>query len=822
MGLIVLQVIVLLGLGIFTDVFFASRIAAGSPGNNIKTINNKVNVKKSRVAGLSAPSKSSFWSYSSSSWRDWLFHTTKQEAAAVAVVAAKKVPPRQQYYDCSQQQTKIPLIIGGSDGSGTRAFADIVKQLGVMVVADDKETFDLHAASLFKGQGWPVLVNQILAVTHSGNYQWSDLPAALQRILTPEVDHLVQTIARRCSQQTLKGRGGGGGDMGTTARSSSSISYAIKAPVSMLTLPVLGKFMGGRIKFLHIVRDGRDVALSTNQSPVTKFYNTSYVDSLQRSHQWAAAMGGNGNGNATRVKAMELWNDWNLQVQEWGTKHQMTSMTRTMTTRTITNDTIMIGANNQTTTHTDDNDDEAEEDRVAVDYLVMRSEDLLDPDKRLECLERLAEFVGSSVRPEQLCCMSRKATVDYGKSHSHEHDGEKKKKLRNGLPLPLGVDRGITKYFAAGGRELRAGAITTTTMDWYKQPKQYEKLVQQRREEQHLLLQNARKTKDDIPNKDSTTIRNNNNNSVSHLDEEQQQQQLHQHEVDLAQKENQLVRQEVLLNQQELKLQKREEAILLQQKQHEQEKRNTRMDGGSSAGFSSSSAAAAAAGLPVLVGGSNTTINTTRPSGGVAHLRKSRGQRTLVIIPPEKKEEESNVHPIRHRRRLAEVQSAGKQDNDNFNVTTFYKDFTTIQTMVTETLSTATYASIQHYMAQCTQLKFTFHLHQKQIMSASSANNNTVINDGQLQILMTQLELQADELRRRPKEDHLSNVKQRYGKWMTVLADDPELSRYFYQQGGEALRVFGYEPRTDRNYPLTTRTAIESCDPNATCPGKID
>jgi hypothetical protein len=86
-----------------------------------------------------------------------------------------------------------------------------------MVVADDKETFDLHAASLFKGQGWPALVNKLLAVTHSGQYEWSDLPASVQRIVTPEVDHLVQLIARRCSQQTLKG-----GDMKSSTSTSTS------------------------------------------------------------------------------------------------------------------------------------------------------------------------------------------------------------------------------------------------------------------------------------------------------------------------------------------------------------------------------------------------------------------------------------------------------------------------------------------------------------------------------------------------------------------------------------------------------------------------
>jgi hypothetical protein len=45
----------------------------------------------------------------------------------------------------------------------------------------------------------------------------------------------------------------------------------------MLLLPIFSEAWNGvGIKFLHVTRDGRDIAFSGNQSPVRKFYDTYY------------------------------------------------------------------------------------------------------------------------------------------------------------------------------------------------------------------------------------------------------------------------------------------------------------------------------------------------------------------------------------------------------------------------------------------------------------------------------------------------------------------------------------------------------------------
>jgi hypothetical protein len=202
-------------------------------------------------------------------------------------------------------------------------------------------------------------VHLVLQETHSGNYQWEDLPQQTREVIDLEVTKFVRstrTRYKRVKQSEEK------------SFQATAVAYAMKAPVSMLILPIMARYFSPKtgIKFIHVVRDGRDVALSSNQSPVVKFYNNTYPDHADRSLKWK--------GELENVKAMQLWNDWNLQVNEWGTRNQ-----------------------------------------DQVDYLLMRSEDLLDPEKRFECLQRLAVFVGSTVSTDKLCCMSDKV-VDFGKS----------------------------------------------------------------------------------------------------------------------------------------------------------------------------------------------------------------------------------------------------------------------------------------------------------------------------------------------------------------------------------------------------------------------
>jgi hypothetical protein len=144
------------------------------------------------------------------------------------------------------------LIIGGTDGSGTRAFVDTIKRLGVTIVADDPNTFDVHAGELFNGQGWPALVNTVLKHTHSGDYEWDDLPSETRRILGQEIPRFLKTLKVKYKRQKILQRQPH--QLGFGPHPPKGVLFAMKAPVAMLVLPVLTKFMG-KVKFVHVLRE---------------------------------------------------------------------------------------------------------------------------------------------------------------------------------------------------------------------------------------------------------------------------------------------------------------------------------------------------------------------------------------------------------------------------------------------------------------------------------------------------------------------------------------------------------------------------------------
>jgi hypothetical protein len=62
-----------------------------------------------------------------------------------------------QYNDL--QNLKL-LLIGGSDGSGTRGVVSLLERLGVPVIVDDPVSRDIHAAEI--DGGWPSLITPLL------------------------------------------------------------------------------------------------------------------------------------------------------------------------------------------------------------------------------------------------------------------------------------------------------------------------------------------------------------------------------------------------------------------------------------------------------------------------------------------------------------------------------------------------------------------------------------------------------------------------------------------------------------------------------------
>ena len=275
----------------------------------------------------------------------------------------------------SQQQRTI-LIVGGSDGSGTRGVVQALGQLHVPMLVDDHQSLDVHVQS---AGGWPPLVALALQQQQTESSSSVNTTTTTTTALTAAWRRVERTWSRRIRhmEHMLKS---------TSTPVATRVDYGFKAPVSMLLLPFFARYYknnhhGDVIKFLHVVRDGRDIAVSHNQSPVHKFYDAYYGRAAAAARRTAVH-------NQTAVLAMDLWNDWNVQVAEEWCNNTSSS------------------ANNKNNNNNNG---------VNIDCLVVRAEDLIGHNKYTS-LQRMAEFVGSPLSTDQLCCLAHRPTQDLGAS----------------------------------------------------------------------------------------------------------------------------------------------------------------------------------------------------------------------------------------------------------------------------------------------------------------------------------------------------------------------------------------------------------------------
>lgn len=90
-----------------------------------------------------------------------------------------------------------PIVVGGTDGSGTRAVVTLLSNLNVLMVKDDACTFDVHAGEM---GGWPPVVRRALRHSRSANYSVDQIPendrAYLRRSIRVFADKMVAEAKR--------------------------------------------------------------------------------------------------------------------------------------------------------------------------------------------------------------------------------------------------------------------------------------------------------------------------------------------------------------------------------------------------------------------------------------------------------------------------------------------------------------------------------------------------------------------------------------------------------------------------------------------------
>lgn len=174
-----------------------------------------------------------------------------------------------------------PYVIGATGGSGTRVVARIVRRGGLYIGAHRNESEDALLLAGFL-ERW---INSFL----EGTARWRQpVPASLQEEMVRELEAVMH---QHLAPLRL--------DRGWRA-------WGWKAPRSLFLLPFWHEQFPW-LKFLHVVRDGRDMAFSTNQNQLQK-HGEQMLKAEERDQPFP-------------LRSLALWCQINTMVADYGEAH---------------------------------------------------------------------------------------------------------------------------------------------------------------------------------------------------------------------------------------------------------------------------------------------------------------------------------------------------------------------------------------------------------------------------------------------------------------------------------------------------------------------
>ena len=171
------------------------------------------------------------------------------------------------------------IVVGGTGGSGTRVLASLLAANGMAMPEPRNSAEDWLGLQQFLRR-WS---KRILRKTASLDYRFEDLPRATRRGIEADLAAAF------------------GGAL-PAAAASGAVPFGWKNPRSIFVLPVLAHFLP-RLSFVHLVRDGRDMALSKNDRQ-----NSLYYELLFREPQ----------PEDPRLSAARVWRRANLEAMAAG------------------------------------------------------------------------------------------------------------------------------------------------------------------------------------------------------------------------------------------------------------------------------------------------------------------------------------------------------------------------------------------------------------------------------------------------------------------------------------------------------------------------
>jgi hypothetical protein len=172
---------------------------------------------------------------------------------------------------------RSPVIIGATGGSGTRALREVLLRYGAHMGVHVGTAGDARDLVPF----YDTWIDPTLRHTGRLDYRLDDLPAALREAALASLRGCLTAYRSRFADD---GR-----------------PWGFKGPRSMYVLPYLHRLLPD-LSFVHLVRDGRDMAVSRNRGQLRKHYDSLFGDS------W---------GNDTDLAAARLWSKANLEVDAW-------------------------------------------------------------------------------------------------------------------------------------------------------------------------------------------------------------------------------------------------------------------------------------------------------------------------------------------------------------------------------------------------------------------------------------------------------------------------------------------------------------------------
>lgn len=173
-----------------------------------------------------------------------------------------------------------PVLIGATGGSGTRAIREALIAGGFFMGRTVNHAGDLRHAP-------PVLdrlINPVLERTGSLDYRLTGLPEALVETGLNGLRNAAAAVRAEGNEPAL---------------------WGWKNPRLMFVLPFLAEALPG-LRFIHVVRDGRDIALSDNRQQIDRHFAARYGHAAPQDR------------DALMLAAIRFWSETNLEALACG------------------------------------------------------------------------------------------------------------------------------------------------------------------------------------------------------------------------------------------------------------------------------------------------------------------------------------------------------------------------------------------------------------------------------------------------------------------------------------------------------------------------